>query len=226
MDTLNAEHLSQLRYLLSSGNVRAALEQLNVQSQLRFTALYRFGPSHAENFMLVDRDDASSPLTDDIPRNETYCSFVEAMADAFVLEDSLADARVANHPARANVMAYCGLPLKTEQGEVFGTLCQFDVEPKAIRPVTVAWMREVAAALGPAAVADAHFNDLEARVDRLSDMQEAIRGAARDGSDVKVMFDSFADPLRAEAARKVSPERHLELEARISAIWWSMTNES
>lgn len=210
--------VDQLRFLVSSGNLWAALEHLNLQSRLRFTALHRFGSQTAGNFLLVDRDDSSRPTAEWLQRNEDFRGFVEAMAAAPLGEDASVDlARVA-HPVAGRIRACCGLPLRDENGEVFGTLCQFDLVPADIQPLTIELMREVTAALNPTAVREAHRAYLEGRVDRLSDMQDIIAAASGD-EDARQMFDSFADPLRAEAFRKLDPGAALALEARISAIW-------
>ena len=41
-----------------------------------------------------------------------------------------ADARLADHPARDTVRAYCGVPIMTSEGEVLGTLCHYDLVPR------------------------------------------------------------------------------------------------
>lgn len=209
----------QLAFLLSAGNIRAALQLLNHQSALRFTALYRFGPTHAENFLLIDRDDANAPLTEDIPRDETYCSLVEAMAGAVVIENAPLDPRLAAHAARHSVQAYCGVPLVTAEGETFGTLCQFDVVPASVSSATVELMEEVARALSPGAVAGAHRRHLDLQLDRLSDMQDLIATATGDVEEARTAFEMYATPLRTEAMHRLPPVEQLEVEARIGAIW-------
>lgn len=225
MERFTNGFLDQLRFLLSAGNIRAALEHLNLQSRLRFTALHRFRGPDAGVFMLVDRDDARPPTGEWIERHALYRTFVEAKAGVPMLGDAAADFICTGHPACDTIRTYCGLPLVAEDGEAFGTLCQFDLVPVEIEPFTITLMREVAAALSPTAVREACRAYLEGRVDRLSDMQDVIAAASDAGEDARLMFDSFADPLRAEAFRKLDPGSALALEARISAIWSNVSTK-
>ena len=71
---------------------------------------------------------------------------------------------------------------------------------------------------------EAHRTYLENRVDRLSDMQDVIAAVSDAGEDARQLFDSFADPLRAEAFRKLEAADALALEARISAIWSNVSS--
>jgi hypothetical protein len=219
MPDQNATYKDQLRYLLLAGNVREALQLLNLQSRLRFTALYRLGPTHAENFLMVDRDDTRAPLMDDIPHDATYCRLVEAMKGVLVMPNTLTDARVATHPSRELVQAYCGVPLLDDAGNVFGTLCQFDPLPSEIDVTTLELMHEVAGALRPDALTDAHLRQLQQQADRLSDMQSLIVSASDDVESARAAFDAYASPLLHDAALKLAPDVELAFEARVSAIW-------
>ncbi|ATD66706.1 hypothetical protein CNR27_03965 [Luteimonas chenhongjianii] len=219
MERASNGFLDQLRFLVSSGNLLAALEHLNLQSGLRFTALYRYAGVATGDFLLVDRDDSGRPTAEWMQRHELCRSFVEAMADMPAGDDASPDLTCVEHPLAALVQAYCSLPLCVESGAIFGLLCQFDMAPIVIQPSTIALMRELAAALNPRSVREARRTYFEGRVDRLSDMQDLIAAAADAGDDARQMFDSFADPLRAEAFRKLEPDDALAIEARISAIW-------
>lgn len=225
MDAIPNGLIHQLRFLVGAGNLGAALEYLNLQSGLRFTALHRSDTDGASSFLLVDRDDPSPATPQWLRRNAQYRSFVEAMAGVPVRDDASADLDGVIHPDSGPVLAYCGLPLRAEEGAVSGTLCQFDLAPVAIPASTIGLMRELVAALGSTAVRETQRTYLEARVDRLSDMQDVIAAAADAGDDARQMFDSFADPLRAEAFRKLDPGSALALEARISAIWSNVSSK-
>ena len=222
MNGISNGFLDQLRFLVSSGNLRAALEHLNMQSRLRFTALLRADEPSAASFLLVDRDDPSPPTVAWLQRQQAYRAFVEAAATT--CDETPGDFSVLGHPACSDVRAYCGLPLLSQDGGMWGTLCQFDLVPAAIQPSTMELMREVAAALNPTAVREAHRTYLENRVDRLSDMQDVIAAVSDAGEDARQLFDSFADPLRAEAFRKLEAADALALEARISAIWSNVSS--
>jgi len=218
------EQREQLRFLIASGNIRAALELLNDESKLRFTALYLLEGAYAINFMLVDREDTPSGLPHNIPLDGSYCSLVLSAAAPVVITNASLDKRLEGHPSRQSMAAYCGVPLLDLNGEVLGTLCQFDPVPTPISDHTVALMTEVATGLGQDAAADLRMKHLHVRVERLSDMQELL--ASVDIGDARAVFDDSATPLLAEANRSLSPSAALEVEARISAIWWSIRQAS
>lgn len=220
MRNFETEQREQLRFLIASGNIRAALELLNDESKLRFTALYLLDGNFAVNFMLVDRDGTPSGLPNNIPLEGSYCSLVKNLSAPVVITNASMDPRLTGHPARDSMSAYCGVPLFDLKGEVLGTLCQFDPLPTHITDQTVALMTEVAAGLGMEAAAELSMKHLHVRVERLSDMQELL--ASVDASDARAVFDDFAAPLLEEANRNLSPAAALEVEARISAIWWSI----
>lgn len=218
------EQLEQLRFLVASGNIRAALEFLNAESMLRFTALYLHEETHAVNFMLVDRDDVPGALPEVIPLEGSYCRFVRELAAPVVITNARLDPRLANHPAREVMGAYCGVPLLDLDGVVLGTLCQFDPAPTNIGDHTVALMLEVATGLGSEAWAGLHLEHLHDRVERLSDMQELL--ASVDAEDARAVFDDFAAPLVEEANRKLGSAAGLEIAARVSAVWWNIENKA
>lgn len=218
------EQCEQLRFLIASGNIRAALELLNDESRLRFTALYLLENTHAINFMLVDRDNMPSGLPNNIPLDGSYCSLVKAAAAPIVITNASLDQRLVGHPSRESMAAYCGVPLLDLNGSVLGTLCQFDPVATHITDQTMALMTEVATGLGLDAAADLRTKHLHVRVERLSDMQELL--ASVDADDARAVFDDFATPLLAEANRNLHPTAALEVEARISAIWLSIRQDS
>lgn len=224
MRNIENEQREQLRFLIASGNIRAALELLNDESKLRFTALYLLEDTYAVNFMLVDRDNTPTGLPNNIPLDGSYCSLVKAAAAPIVITNASVDQRLDGHPSRESMAAYCGVPLLDLNGVVLGTLCQFDPVATPISDHTVALMTEVATGLGRDAAADLLMQHLHVRVERLSDMQELL--ASVDANDARAVFDDFAAPLRTEANRRLSSDAALAVEARISAIWWSIRQSS
>lgn len=61
----------------------------------------------------------------------SYCQYVVALDDVLVVNDSLHDPLVAEHPATTNgeVRAYLGVPLRLD-GECLGSFCVVDVRPR------------------------------------------------------------------------------------------------
>lgn len=212
-------YADQLRRLVMEGHLRGALELLNIQSGYRYTAIYRLGATHAENFMLVDRDnEPASPFTADIPLDETYCHHVESMA-ALVIEDASSDPRLTTHKYRDVVRAYCSVSLLEEDGAIFGTLCQFDTAPIVASEATLRLMREMGNLLRSDAISTPYRRaDIDQRVERLSGMSGIISEASLDGEDASSTFDMYAGPLIAEAEKRLPVSDALEVLARIREI--------
>lgn len=118
---------------LAAGRLHEALRVLNSHTSHRFTGVYRVDPPVLRNVALFDAQNPDLEIGDAAPLRETYCSVTAAQAGPFTVTDSTRDERVAEHPARESTQAYCGVPLRDEHGQSFGTLCHFDLEP---RPVT------------------------------------------------------------------------------------------
>lgn len=219
-------YLEQLRHLVLAGHLRGALELLNIQSGFRFTAIYRLGDTHAENFILVDRDnEPANAFTADIPLDDTYCHMVECLS-ALVIEDASVDPRLIDHKYKDIVRAYCSVPLLEVDGTIFGTLCQFDTAPMPSTEQTLALMKEMSSLMKSDAVSTAYRrSDIEQRVDRLSDMKALISDVALDVNAARSTFDTYATPLLIEAQQRLPMQEALEVEARISAIWHTLLME-
>ena len=138
---------SEVKALISAGKLRDALALLNLSTEHRFTALYRFGGDTLHNLILVDRDDPTQTGMGDIPMLASYCVFIRDASRPFDTADSLEDPRVAEHPKRNQIRSYCGVPLMDATGRVYGSLCHFDYRPLPVRPDTIELLEDVAPAL-------------------------------------------------------------------------------
>jgi GAF domain-containing protein len=83
------------------------------------------------------------PFPSDMLIAASYCAFGAAGA-AFSVSDASRDPRVASHPKREALRAYCGVPILRADGSMFGTLCHYDVSPHPVLDETVAAMERVA----------------------------------------------------------------------------------
>lgn len=135
--------------------MRAALECLNRRSSHRFTALYRFDGPTLRNLHLVDREDPTVERSPDLPVLESYCLFVRRTSQRFTVEDADCDARVLGHPKQPTVKSYCGVPLLAPTGQLFGTICHFDFDPKPFSELEVQILEEMAPRLVAALEAEA-----------------------------------------------------------------------
>jgi GAF domain-containing protein len=136
--------LRRLRALVRDGDVRGALALLNAGTGHRFTSLYRFDEHTLRNVWFYDCQHPERETVDDIPVLASYCVFVRDAHATFRVHDSGADARVAGHPKREQIRAYCGVPLLDDMGRMFGTICHFDFRPLAISDENVALMEALA----------------------------------------------------------------------------------
>ncbi len=69
------------------------------------------------------------------PRDLSFCRYVVADDRTLVVEDALADPRFADNPLVAEspkIRFYAGVPLRTSEGYVLGTLCAIDYVPRTI----------------------------------------------------------------------------------------------
>lgn len=136
--------VQRLRALMREGNVRGALALLNARTGHRFTSLYRFDDDTLRNVWFYDCEQPERETIEDIPVLASYCVFVREGQATFRVHDADADARVAEHPKREQIRAYCGVPLLDDMGRMFGTICHFDFRPIAISDENVALMEALA----------------------------------------------------------------------------------
>lgn len=130
----------------SSRQVRSILETLNKGASCQFTSLLRFeGEGKLVSVWTYDR---RTPDADPFPVNmaieASYCVMVRATRSMCVIENARTDEHAADHPEREHVVAYLGVPIFSEQGELFGTLCTYDAEPQCF-PASVRSAHESAA---------------------------------------------------------------------------------
>ncbi len=116
-----------------------ALAMLNARTRYRFTGVYRVDPPTLRNLFLFDRENPALSLGGEaVPLESTYCSIVAATRAPFLVEDATTDPRLAAHPSRDSVVSYFGVPVRNADGQVFGTLCHYDVRPRMLPAAEVA----------------------------------------------------------------------------------------
>ena len=143
--------LERVRSLLDAGDVRGAVILLNSLTPHRFTSLFRFDGDMLRNVVFFDRENPGQELVDDIPIAASYCVFVRDGQGTFTVPDAACDARVDGHPKQPVFRSYCGVPLISAQGRMFGTICHFDFEPRPADEKTIELLEAVAPYLPPVA---------------------------------------------------------------------------
>ncbi|MFI7598156.1 ATP-binding protein [Actinoplanes sp. NPDC049681] len=82
------------------------------------------------------------------PLSHSYCRYVVADDAPLVVPDARVDERLRDNPAITEyaAIAYAGVPLHSPDGEVLGTLCVVDAEPREWTDEQVSILRDLAAA--------------------------------------------------------------------------------
>lgn len=124
---------ASVEQMLAEDRVHAALELLNSTTDHRFTGVYRIDDDVLRNVAIFDSTNPDLPVGDDAPLLDTYCSITAESGAPFCTSDTADDERVEGHPARQTTRSYCGVPLRLEDGEPFGTLCHFDAVPRSAK---------------------------------------------------------------------------------------------
>jgi two-component sensor histidine kinase len=80
------------------------------------------------------------------PLSHSFCQHVVLTREALAVTDAPNDPRVRDNLAIRDlgVMAYLGVPLKTEDGHVLGSLCAIDGQPREWTPGDLASLRDLA----------------------------------------------------------------------------------
>jgi len=142
-----ADPVRDLRAVLDSGGVRAALVELNRAAPYRFTAYYRFDDATARNLYFYDRENPAVEAGDDYPVEASYCVYVRDGGTTFLVEDASEGPVLAGKAVQGQVRAYCGVPVFDRAGRTLGSLCHFDVTPVPADPRCVSHMETLAGLL-------------------------------------------------------------------------------
>lgn len=130
--TFSHDSMLQLKAAFTNGGVRGAVAFLNSLTEHRFTSLYQFDGPTLKNITFFDRENPTVESCEDVPVEASYCVFVRDLSARFMVDDAMRDGRVQNHPKKATVQSYCGVPLLDRDGKMFGSICHFDFEPRRI----------------------------------------------------------------------------------------------
>jgi GAF domain-containing protein len=137
----------QFSDIASQEGLRSALAYLLGLTEYRYIAIFRRQGDKATAVTYYDREHPDVTTIDEVPAAATYCQLAIESRAPFVTADALEDTRLESHPARQAVQAYSGVPLMTPEGEVLGTLCQYDEVPRDPEQVDLELMVVVASAI-------------------------------------------------------------------------------
>ncbi|HET7189305.1 MAG TPA: GAF domain-containing protein [Gemmatimonadaceae bacterium] len=140
---------SRCASILASGGPVDALRFLNARTRFRFTGIYRADPPVLRNVWLFDRENPTLNVSGEVcPLEETYCAIVAGSQQPLRTADARRDARLTSHAAREHVISYCGVPIRRDDGLVWGTLCHFDVRPRLLARSEIEVLEAVAEDVG------------------------------------------------------------------------------
>ncbi|MBX0290247.1 GAF domain-containing protein [Hymenobacter sp. HSC-4F20] len=123
---VSAPTLDAFVQVLRQQGVHAALGYLNRYTPHRYTGIYRFCGGFSRNVVLFDRYKPQVRQGEDVPLAEAFCSLVGRQQAPLQLVDATLDPRA--RQVNTLVVSYCGVPIRDEQGQLYGTLCHYDLE--------------------------------------------------------------------------------------------------
>ncbi len=121
------EEISQFSQELRQNGIHAALRYLNDRTPHRYTGIFRFDGDQLRNEMLFDRYQLGLTKGEDAPLETTYCSLVGRQQAPQEINDASTDPRVQGI-IETDVVSYCGVLIRDEEGQPFGSLCHYDLQ--------------------------------------------------------------------------------------------------
>jgi GAF domain-containing protein len=140
---LSNDDLNDLQFALRSG-VISALRYLNARTPHRFTGIFKYENETLRNLFLVDREDEHTSPWPPFPATHSYCGIMQDTARPFVTGNAHVDDRLTRHPARDQVISYCGVPLRARSGVLYASLCHFDYRPILFSAIDLDFVCEAA----------------------------------------------------------------------------------
>jgi len=126
---------------LSEQGADSALAFLNAGVPHRYSAVYRIDGGILKNVLLHDKVGEHRPaFLAEVPFETSFCQFV--IRDGyFQTSASGSDHRLDGHPYQGVMVSYHGVPVLRD-GEIWGTLCHFDVLPQTLTDEEFELLRE------------------------------------------------------------------------------------
>jgi len=83
------------------------------------------------------------------PVAESFCTFLVGLGERFVVEDAPTDPRTRDHPSvrPMKIGAWAGYPILAQGGEVLGSMCVIDENPRVWQPVELSMLSTLARAV-------------------------------------------------------------------------------
>jgi len=206
-----AEHNDAL--LKELGNSEAIRSILDVVCQATGTGFAAVAHVTEHRWVACQvRDDVSFGLKvgGELPIRSTLCDTVRATGEAIVIDEVAADPTYRNHhtPAIYGLQSYIAFPIMLSDGELFGTLCAIDPQPRKLDTPQTRGMFSLFAQLIATHVERIRMTAADQALRQLNGILE--RTAARALTEKKVYSDIIETSTAAVTA--------LDLDGRILAI--------
>ena len=118
--------------VLDELGIHRAIGVINLRTWHRYTGVYEFRRRVLRCVALFDKENLSIQWAPDELLHTTYCAIIARYSTAFTTGDARYDERLAHHPARDQVRAFHGVPLRDNADRCIGTLCHWDPQPRAL----------------------------------------------------------------------------------------------
>ena len=129
---------------LQQGGVLGGLTALNQGVPHRYSGIFKLDGELLRNTHMFDKQGQLRPESlETVVLSESFCQVV--LRDGFLLvEHSGRDDRLATSPYQNVVVAYHGVPILDNAGELSGTLCHFDLVEQSLSDEEFVCLQEAA----------------------------------------------------------------------------------
>lgn len=144
----------------------------------------------------------------ELPLETTICNEIRSIQEEVVIDHVAEDAVYSNHhtPTMYGFQSYISMPIILPGGEMFGTLCAIDPQPRKLKGTSLVGMFRLFAQL-----IAFHLDANQKLNDTRSDLAEAQSGAQLREQFIAVLGHDLRNPLAAiDAGRRMLEKQHAD----------------
>lgn len=140
----SAQRINNVKAALHTGGVAGGLRELNLGVPHRYSGIFKLDGALLQNTHMFDKQGLPRPDgLETVVLADSFCQVV--LRDGFLLTDNSGDEpRLSSSPYQNVVVAYHGVPILDNAGELSGTLCHFDMVEQSISDSEFACLQEAA----------------------------------------------------------------------------------
>lgn len=131
--------LSELKDVLDSEGLDAALKFLNARVPHRYTAVYQLRDAWLRRLGFSDKEGGPGAEFAEVPFTTSFCE-VAVREPPLLLTDTATDPRLPTLPSPGQLISYVGLPLSLKPGALYGTLCHYDISAHPLGDAELAFL--------------------------------------------------------------------------------------